>query len=450
MRQPGAPALLALTLALTLGVPAPARASWLEPDPTWRQALQDLREAQRDTVGHADDPARLDSVAVLQLRLARVDEAAKLFRRVLALAPDDPAARAGLGKLALFADRAAEAESLLAPIANDNDQARADLFALRLRRGEYGLAAAMAESVGQPGREPLLRELAEGGAYLGGEIGGEVSVPLVKVWPVPLVRVRLNGQSVLLAIDTGVADLLLDNTTLRRCGLRAIAGESAISWSGSRVAVRSALVPRLDIGGAHLERVPASLRDLHRYGMEMNPQFEPVLGVIGVNVLRRFTPTLDFDAQRLILRRAGTAYPAPNAQRVPFELWGESEITVRGSIASGRRMPMWLTLGLPAAGVGAPAEVFEEFGIKPGVGAGLAKGGTWLRDAGWLGVTVSTLSVGPLVRDRVPGWSGAMESAELWRHFVRRDALLSAAFFRGRRLTIDWQNRQLIVETSGR
>ena len=277
MRQPGAPALLALIFAFALGAAAPARASWLEPDPTWKQALQDLREAQRDTVGHADDPGRLDSVAVLQLRLARVDEAAKLFRRVLALAPDDPAARAGLGKLALFADRAAEVESLLAPIAADNDQARADLFALRLRRGEYGLAADMAESVGQPGREPLLRELAAGGAYLGGEIGGEVSVPLVKVWPVPLVRVRLNGQSVLLAIDTGVADLLLDNSTVRRCGLRPIAGESAISWSGSRVAVRSALVPRLEIGGARLERVPASLRDLHRYGMEMNPQFEPVL-----------------------------------------------------------------------------------------------------------------------------------------------------------------------------
>jgi hypothetical protein len=54
--------------------------------------------------------------------------------------------------------------------------------------------------------------------------------------------------------------------------------------------------------------------------------------------------------------------------------------------------------------------------------------------------------VGPLARDRVPGWSGALDAAEMWRHGVRRDALLGGEFFRDRRLTIDWQRHELVVE----
>ena len=51
-----------------------------------------------------------------------------------------------------------------------------------------------------------------------------------------------------------------------------------------------------------------------------------------------------------------------------------------------------------------------------------------------------------MVRERVPGWSGAMEYRELWRHGVRRDAILAGDFFRGRRLTIDWQDLRLVIE----
>jgi len=59
---------------------------------------------------------------------------------------------------------------------------------------------------------------------------------------------------------------------------------------------------------------------------------------------------------------------------------------------------------------------------------------------------VPTLSVGQRVRDRLPGWSGAMEHGELWRHGVRRDALLAGLFFRGLRVTIDWRSRALVLE----
>ena len=448
MRRPRVP--LAIALALVAGAigagARPARADWLQPDPSFREAQATLRETMRDTVGHAADPARLDSLAVALLRLGRLDEAEKLFHRVLDAAPTDDAAHAGLGKLALFRDRAAEAESLLAGAAPENDGARADLFAARLRLGEYGAAAEMAEALGQAGRAPRLNEIAEGGAYL---VTGarEVKVPFTRSWPVPMVRVRLNGQAVLMVLDTGAGDLLLDESAARRCGVRTLPSETQALWSGTRIAVRNALVQTLEIGGIRVERVPAGVMALHGYSLEINPQAEPVAGVIGINLLRRFTPTLDFAAQRLVLRPAGAAYvPTGASYRVPFEIWGENEVTVYASIAGGRRMAMVLASGLPASGVGAPQEVFDEVGIKPGMGAGLSKGGTWLRGEAWLPVNVPTLSLGQRVRDRLPGWSGAMEHGELWRHGVRRDALLAGAFFRNLRVTIDWRARVLLIE----
>ncbi len=441
-------AALALLFAAGLGMtPGPARAEWQQPDPSLRDAQLDLRQALRDTVGASGDPVRLDTLAVSLFRLGRFEDAEKLFHRVLDLRPGDVGARAALGKLALFRDRAAEAESLLSSVADVDALARADLYALRLRRGEYGPAAEMAADVGEAGREPLLRELAEGGAYLVSQERDEVRLQLVRLWPAPIVRVRLNGESVLMVLDSGLADVLLDDGAARRCKVHSLASEAPAFWSGTRIAVRNALIQKLELGGARIERVPAGVFELGRYSLEINPQSEHVAGVIGANLLRRFTPTLDYGTQTLILRRNGVSYaPAGIALGVPFELWGECELTVYGSLADGRRMAMMVAIGLPGCGAAAPKQVFDELGVKPGMTAGLAKSGSWLRASPWIGVTVPSVSVGQMVRERVPGWSDAMEYRELWRHGVRRDAILGGDFFRGRRLTIDWQELRLVIE----
>lgn len=438
-RAAGAPLLAAVGALLAAGE---ARGEWLQPDPSYREAQLVLRLAIRDTAGHGADPTRLDSLGVALLRLGRSDEAERVFRRSLAIAPGSAAARAGLGKRALFAGRLAEAESLLAGL-DDPDAAR-DRFAARLRRGDYRGAAAIAEEAGEAGRAPLLEALAEAPCY---RIGGrpEAVVPWTRSWPVPLVRVRLNGQSVLMALDTGAEDLILDESAARRCGVRLLPSRHLTFWNGSRAAVRNALVERLEIGGIRVERVPAGTLPLGGWSIELNPHAERVAGVIGLELLRRFTTVLDYRRSRLELSARPAA--APGAARVPFEIWGAAELTVHGSLAGGRRMAMVVQTGVPGCGVAAPAEVFEELGIKPGVLSRLVRGaGSWLRGRPWTQVTVPSVSLGAVVADRVPGWQGGLDSAELWRHGVRRDALLSHDFFRGRRVTFDWEGQALLVE----
>jgi hypothetical protein len=439
------PFLLALVL-LFAAAPRPAGATWLMPDPTYQEATTDLRLAVRDTAGRAGDFARLDTLGVALLRLGRQADAAGVFHKVLALAPRDPTASAGLGKLALFHGRLAEAESLLALAAPDDRGALADRMSARLRGGEWAAAAELAPDAGAEGRVALLQSLATNGAW---KITGDHAELLWKrTFPVPLVRVKLNGQAVLMAIDTGTGDLLVDQSAARRCNVATVAGQSLAFWNGARVAVRSALVQRLEIGGVKIEQVPAGILALRKWSNEINPMDEAVVGVIGLSVLERFTPTLDYGKRKLELRpRAAGPEAVAGAARIPFEIWGESELTVYGSLAAGRRMALVLATGLPGAGIGAPSEVMDEIGVKPGGVAKIMKGmGGFMGGRSWYEVGVPTVVVGPIARDRVPGWSGALDPSEMWRHGVRRDALLGGEFFRDRRVTIDWARQELVVE----
>ena len=430
-----------LIIAVVLAAAAPVGAS----DDSYRDAQGDLREAVRDTAGHAADAGRLDALGAALLKLDRFGDAEKVFRRALAVSPSDGVALAGLGKMALFQQREAEAESLLV-LAGEAEGASRDLYFTRLRRGEWAAAAAMAEGQDEEGRKAMLEKLAEAPPFELAPGPDHATLFLERLWPVPLVRVKLNGQFVLMAIDLGAPELLLDPSAMRTSRAQPVAGERSILWNGGRVATKAALVQKLEFGGLVLTNVPAAVMPLHRYGLEVNPQGVTIAGVIGLPVLQRFGVTIDFEKQRFELRRPGPGYTA-SGTRVPLETWGEHELTVHGSLNGGRRMAILVSTGLPGAGVGAPAEVFDELGIKPGKIANLVRGaGTFLQGAPWSQVSVQTVALGSVVQDHVIGWSGALDASELWRHGVRRDAILGPAFFRGRRVTFDWDRHEMVFE----
>lgn len=425
-------------------VALPALAAWLEPDPAYREAQIALRIAVRDTAGHGADPARLDSLGSALLRLAKLGEADTVYRRALELSSLDAEARGALGKIALYRDHLDEAERLLT-----NDlPASADRYALHLRRGRWAEAAELCESADQAGRGDLLRKLAEAPSYVVTAGPERARIPFVKAAPVPLVRVRLNGQSALMAIDTGANDLLLDASFARRIKVTSLPASFPQFWNGSRVVTQGALVAKLEIGGYRIERVPAGMLSLRQWTLELNPYSEQVVGAIGLSVLRRFATTLDYRASRLELARPEKAGSIPGeALRVPFEIWGENELTVYGSLAGGRRMAMVVQTGMPDCGVGAPPAVLEEVGIKPGTFSKIAKGaGQWLQGRPWAAVTVPSVTVGPVAKDKVRGWSGALDETELWRHGARRDAVLAGDFLRDWRVTFDWNAHVLVFE----
>lgn len=437
---------IGVAAALLVSAPRVGAAQSGQPDASFREAQMLLRTAQRDTVGHGTDPVRLDSLGMAQLRLGQADAAERTFRRVRSLQPDDPLALAALGKLALFRGRLAEAESLLVQ-ARDAEGASDDLYALHLRRGDWKAASAMAEGQNDPGRVAQLEWLSEREAYaLTGERG---LLQFERPWPVPLVKVKLNGTYVLMAIDLGAPTTLLDPVALRVYRAKPLTGERSVLWNGARVAIKNAGIASLDLGGIVLRDVPAGVLSLTKHSVSVNPQGVRIVGVIGVDVLRQLDCTIDFKRQRMELRPLGSSDAAKESQRVPFELWGENEITAYGSVNGGRRMALLVATGMPDAGFAAPTELFDELGIKPGPISRMVKGaGSFLQGRPWAQVSVSTVSLGTQVSDKLPAWSGAYSSSELWRHGMRRDGMLGPEWFKGRRLTLDWAKQELVFESS--
>lgn len=443
-------ATLAVLAALAL-VTAHAVAAPLEPDTRYREAQAALREAVRDTAGHADEPARLVALGDALSALARFADADRAYRRALVAAPGDRAALAGAGRVALVQQREAEAESLLV-LAGDAEGAARDLYLARLRRHEWSAAAAMAEAQDEPGRRAMLERLE--GAWPPAEPpqGPTVVLLFATARIVPQVPVRLERGEVSMAVDPSAGELLIDTNAAKRWNVTLVPGERTVAWNGTRVAARNAIVRELRLGGFRLVNVPACVVSLHRYSMAVNPEGADLAGVLGLPVLERFGVTMDFRKRQLELR-AEHALPslASGGARVPFERWGENELVVYGSLQGSRRMAFWVGTGLPEAAFGAPQETFDEVGARPGKFANAVRAiGTALQGRPWSQVVASTLTVGPAVADRVGCWSGAMDASELWRWGARRDGLLGPGFFNGRRVTFDWDGRALVFEEAGR
>jgi len=412
----------------------------------WREAQTLLRDAVRDTAGRGEDPVRLATLGQALLRLGRWNDAEKVLNRVLAVRPDDRPTLAGLGKMALYRHHVPAAESLLVA-AGDAEGAARDLYAARLRRGEWQAAAGLAEAVGDEGHLPLLERLQEVNAYELLPGPEKASIGFDRSFPVPLVRVKLNGTMVLAAVDPGCPHVLVDPTAMRANRLERLPGERAVFWIGSHVAAGNALAQNINLGGITIANVPVASTSLHRYSLDVNPMGRDIGLVIGLPLLERLGLTMDFRRQRLELRR-GPA-PAARGQRVPFERWSENQLVVWGTIGGGRKLSMIVGTGLPGAGFGGPNDLFDELGLRPGKMSNLMRGpGMVLQGRPWAQVSVPTLSIGGVVGDRVSGWMGAMDPGEAWREGVRLDGLLGPEWFRGRRVTFDWEKHELLIESN--
>ncbi len=434
------PALIALLLAAAF---VPAARSQDDLPTNWRDAQSLLREAARDTVGRGEDPVRLGALGQLLVRLGRFNDAERVLQRVLAVRPADPAALAGLGKIALYRHHVPEAESLLVAAGSAEGAVR-DLYAARLRTGDWKGAAALAEAVGDLGRVPLLERLQEVQAFELLPGPDSDAIGFVRSFPVPIVKARLNGHVVLAAIDPGSPGVLVDPSAMRANGVERLAGERAVFWLGSRVAASNALARKLELGHMGLANVPLAATSLHRYSIDVNPLGRDIGLVIGLDFLEHFGVTLDFRAQRIELARPGAAVTAPG-QRVPFERWTENQLVAWGTIGGGRRVSMIVGTGLPGAGFGGPADVFDELGLRPGKMANLMRGpGMLMQGRPWTQVPVPTLALGGVVGDRVSGWMGAMDPGEAWSEGARLDGLLGPEWFRGRRVTFDWAKHEMV------
>src|SRR6185369_848861 len=158
-------------------------------------------------------------------------------------------------------------------------------------------AATMSDDLQDGGRKPLLEYLAANPAM--SVKGANARVLFDKIWPAPLVKVKLNGSMVLMMVDTGTPGLLIDKMTATQEKVHLIEGQRLTMWTGTHVAVRNATVQKLEIGDIEFTNLPASVLSLAKLSLEVNLQSAPIAGVIGMEVLRHFDVTFDYKKRAL-------------------------------------------------------------------------------------------------------------------------------------------------------
>jgi hypothetical protein len=178
----------------------------------------------------------------------------------------------------------------------------------------------------------------------------------------PVFTIEVDGEKVKVLLDTGTADLFLDERLARSMVITADAD--------APIAVGGPLLPqgqadKLTLGGVAIENVPVTMFDGEQIAqMAGDPQ---VTGVLGLRVFSRTQVTYDRGAKKLILVKQGPACAKDRkAQqvgvRVPFVIHESHYIYLEAALNGARGLYL-VNSGMRGAAVTATNAAFAHAGI---------------------------------------------------------------------------------------
>lgn len=354
----------------------------------------------------------------------RFEEAATAYELALAKAPDSATTLARLARMRLYEGRDDEAISLAKRVltaAVGDPIATTTLNVATARHRNFSPDVYQVE--------------AHTGTY---------SVPFVITDPLPVVRLTIGGRSADFLIDTGAPDIVLERSFAEKLGLSLKDGAVGTFAGGQQAPVSRTVVPLLEIGGVRIRNVPAAVTA--SLGLQLPGS--TIEGVVGTGLLMHFLSTIDYCSGALVLapRSASAEFQNRSAtaggNAVPFWLVGDHFVFARGKLNQTGGLFM-IDTGLAGGGLVATKAALEAAGVKldentamTGQGGGGAVTFTPFRAAATLG---------NLTRSDVPGIYIPGRSA-LAAFPFESAGMISHAFFRNSRLTLDFDAMKMTTE----
>lgn len=186
-----------------------------------------------------------------------------------------------------------------------------------MRAAIVALVALCATGLAEAKKPPPAVQIPPGFDYIGPD---KVQVDLLRASPGGnriFVQVMLpDGKPGLFMVDTGASISAISEDTAKRLGLEIERDWGSIAGLGGTSTVHGATVPVLKIGDAEIHDVAFAV------GAPGVPEYAgwmPLDGIIGDNVLARFTVEIDYPGDRMILHRPGTAKMPKNTAPMYFD-----------------------------------------------------------------------------------------------------------------------------------
>jgi predicted aspartyl protease len=384
---------------------------------TWHRTALGL-EAQGTSATPPDGEAAFEAG---NFELAEVGLAAALDAH-----PDDVATLIGMARIRLYQDRRAEARQLASRgLAAAHDDAA--LLRVIAAADERDAAFAAGHFVVRPSARPL-------------------TVPFVTTDPLPLLKVRLDGQrEVTLLLDTGAPTLVLDPAVVTELGLETRDAGRGTFAGGRQAALRRTVLPSLDAGELHVTNIDTTV--LATRGLKLGDR--AIDGILGTGFLMHFLATIDYRDGALVLRpRSASAAELTRAQRagasiVPMWLVGDHFVFVRGHLNRAPDVLLHVDTGLAGGGVEATRAALDAAGVAlDDVAAATGQGG---------GGEVTFL---PFQADVTIGAIAAKDVHGIYTPDGNQYSIfpfavggtVSHEFFRRTRLTLDFAAMKIVIE----
>lgn len=296
--------------------------------------------------------------------------------------PSNAAAATALGTLALYDNKCSEAQHWLRTalrLEPSNRRAMLLLAESYRRQDNYAAAADQFRTAGSTAEAELFQSFDKRPYQI--EMQGQaVRIPFAVSDPLPVLRMRVNGQSdALFLLDTGAPDVILDPRFAQELRLRPL-GSELVTLAGGKQFSAGAKLGSIAVSGLSVRNLPV------RLGPTRNLPFFPgkrIDGIIGTNFLYHFRPTIDYPDAALILRAketAGGLSGKPSAAKygnvAPFWLAGDHFILTRASLNHIPKLFLidsGLTGGAFSATRGTVEQAhiaLDESAAKEGIGAG--------------------------------------------------------------------------------
>jgi len=286
------------------------------------------------------------------------EKAEEAYRQVLQADPDNLSALIRMGESATYSNKLKLAEEWLTKafaIAPDNRKVNILLGETFYRKDDFTKAAMYFRAAGMVPRADKL-ELFKG--LIPNRISGERDSTTIKfetLDPLPVVKARINrGKEILLLLDTGGPDLILDTDFAREMNISIAEGASGVFAGGRTAGVGNGKIDQLVLGDFTVHHVPIGSMPL-RNRVKMP---KPIDGILGTVLLYHFIPTIDYIHGSLVLRKRTEDHfrkvrkdaLQKNAIAFPFWMAGDHFLLAHGMIND--KGPYFFHMDTGGAGLG--------------------------------------------------------------------------------------------------
>ena len=391
----------------------------------------------------------------------RFGEARTAYERIAASRANDYSAVAHLGYIALFSNRFGDAKAWLRKAIALNPADARPRYALAqvfYRSDDFRSAAATLASIRKPSPTIAgnytsmdLRKLASFGGTSPNVISGSGDVTrlkFLKVNPLPLVRVQVNGRDAVFFLDTGAGETVIDAEFARELKIERFGSIPGKVSGGQTVSVGSGRIASLRLGAWTMNNVPVQVIDTRRLsGFFGVKQLDGILGTIDYY---HFLTTFDYVKGELVLRRKTPANvrrflaQAGKSVSVPMSLAGDHFMLAQGRVNALPLMLFFVDTGIAGSGAKLTQAMIDRAGMRldeKNASEGVGGGGTFRT----VPYTIPKLSLGDFSETNVPGiFDGPLPIATALGFDV--PGMIGHEAFIRHAITFDFSSMRIIIQ----